>query len=102
MTKSARDIIVLMVLVAYCFVGCASKSKFEHIEDDCERAKAYEAEMLESVRLYYALGSTNVAEIAVAERRLRKAREEVIEACGEASAIDIPDSLMDGKVPGDE
>jgi hypothetical protein len=78
---------------------CASTSKFDHIEDDCERAKAYYEEMAESVRLYYALGSTNVAEIAVAERRLKGARDEVLKACGEAPATDVPDSLLDGEVP---
>ena len=102
MRKMVCGTVVLLVVVVASLAGCASTSKFDHIKDDCERAKAYYEDMAESVRLYYALGSTNVAEIAVAERRLKGARDEVLEACGEAPATDVPDSLLDGEVPGYE
>lgn len=100
MLKAIRGSVVLLVIIVAVIAGCASTSKYDHIEDDCARANAYYADMAESVRLYYALGSTNVAEIAIAERRLKRARDEVIAACGETPAIDVPDSLFDGAVPG--
>lgn len=94
MLRIVRVLAASLLFAVLGLAGCASKSKYAHIEDDCERAKAYHADMLESVRVYYMLGSTSVAEVAVAERRLKKAREEVVEACGEAPAVGIPDSLL--------
>jgi hypothetical protein len=45
--------------------------------------------MQESVRTYYALGTTGVAEIAIAERRLKRAKEAMDTACG-AEASQLP------------
>lgn len=74
--------------IAVSFSGCASNTSRLDFENDCEYAKAYHAEMQESVRLYYALGQTSVAEIAIAERRLKKAKEGYEAACGEKALGD--------------
>jgi hypothetical protein len=69
-------LVLLMILNA-----CATTNRAEY-ESDCEHAKAYHQEMQDSVRTYYALGTTSVAEIAVAERRLKRAKEAMDSACG--------------------
>jgi outer membrane biogenesis lipoprotein LolB len=68
---------LLMMLTA-----CATTNRADY-ESDCEHAKAHHQEMQESVRTYYALGTTGVAEIAIAERRLKRAKEAMDIACSE-------------------
>lgn len=84
---------LFIVLVMACFgivsTGCATTDRSGY-ENDCDYAKARYEEMQTSVRTYYALGSTNVAEIAIAERRLKKAKEEYEAACGKQITGDTP------------
>jgi hypothetical protein len=69
-------------LVLVLCVGCATNTKRSDFDNECEYAKAKYQETQESARLYYALGTTSVAEIAVAERRVKKAKNAVESACG--------------------
>jgi hypothetical protein len=74
-------------LVLVLCVGCATNTKRSDFDNECEYAKAKYQETQESARLYYALGTTSVAEIAVAERRVKKAKNAVESACG----VQLPD-----------
>ena len=51
-------------LVLVLCVGCATNTKRSDFDNECEYAKAKYQETQESARLYYALGTTSVAEIA--------------------------------------
>lgn len=59
-----------MVILLSC---CATTSRTD-FDDDCDCAKARYEEMQKSVRTYHGLGTTSVAEIAVVERHLKKAK----------------------------
>jgi len=86
--KNANWLISLVViLMAVLSAGCATNTSRADHESECDYAMARYQEMQESVRLYYALGTTSVAEIAVAERRLKKAEREAEKACG----VELPD-----------
>jgi hypothetical protein len=86
--KNANWIISFaVILIAALSASCASNTSRADYESECDFAMARYKEMQESVRLYYALGTTSVAEIAVAERRLKKAEKEAEKACG----VELPD-----------
>lgn len=86
--KYGNWLITLIVgLAAVLSNSCASNTSRADYESECDYAMARYKEMQESVRLYYALGTTSVAEIAVAERRLKKAEREAEKACG----VELPD-----------
>ena len=87
MEKAIWSVSSVIALVAALLSGCASNTSRSDYESECDFAKARYQEMQESVRLYYALGTSSVAEIAVAERRLKKAKKEAEAACG----VQFPD-----------
>jgi hypothetical protein len=80
-------ILLVVVLMAALSAGCATNTSRADHESECDYAMAKYREMQESVRLYYALGTTSVAEIAIAERRLKKAKKEAEAACH----VQLPD-----------
>ena len=87
---SYRYYLYSSIVVVLFVSGCATNTNREDIDNDCDHARAFYEEMQESARLYYALGTTSVAEIAVAERRVKKAKEAVGVACGEQVSADGP------------
>jgi hypothetical protein len=87
--RTIIKLITLFIMVTL-IAGCATKAKKGDFENECERAKAHYEEMQESARLYYALGKTSLVELAVIERRIKKAKNDMIATCEEK---DLPDSL---------
>jgi hypothetical protein len=83
MNLKRRLTLLFFVFMAILLSGCATKTVRSDYDNDCDYARAYHQEMQTSVRTYYALGTTSVAEIAIAERRLKRAAEEMKKACGE-------------------
>ena len=81
----------LAVVCVLTISGCATNTNRDDFDNDCDHARAYYEEMQQSVRTYYALGSTGVAEIAVAERKVKKAKEQVEIACGNNGKPDSPE-----------
>lgn len=81
MFRKVSFIVFAMAFLSILLMGCATTDR-SGFKNDCDYAKARYEEMQKSVRTYYALGTTSVAEIAVAERRLKKAKEEYEAACG--------------------
>ena len=74
--------VVYASILCSSLTACASNINRDDFDNDCDYSRAYLEEMQESARVYYALGSTTVAEVAVVENRVKKAKKGVEEACG--------------------
>lgn len=70
-------LVVAIVLLS----GCASTDRSDR-RSDCAKARARYAKMRRSVDSYYAAGTTSSAQIAIAERRLSRAKNDYESACG--------------------
>ena len=70
-----------LILAVVLLSGCVTKDRSAH-QNDCAKARARYAKMKQSVSAYYAAGTTSSAQIAIAERRLRKAKKDYQSACG--------------------
>lgn len=79
-----------LVFLAVILSSCTGNTSRSDFDNDCDYARAEYEEMQQSVRTYYALGTTGVAEIAVAERRVKRAKDAVQKACGEQVPNDMP------------
>jgi len=76
-----------MAFMVVLLTSCATNTVRSDFDNDCDYARAHYEEMQTSVRTYYALGTTSVAEIAIAERRLKRAKNEYEAAC----SVKVPD-----------
>jgi len=70
-----------LTILIFSFTACATNTKRSDFDNDCDYARAHYEEMQESARVYYALGKTTVVEMAAVERRVKKAKDAVAEAC---------------------
>ena len=83
-----RDCLVApskLILAAILLSGCVTTERSDR-QNDCAKARARYAKMRQSVSAYYATGTTSSAQIAIAERRLRKAKKDYESACGRNAA----------------
>jgi hypothetical protein len=83
-----------MTFIVIFLTSCATTDR-SGFDNDCDYAKARYEEMQTSVRTYYALGTTSVAEIAIAERRLKRAKNEYEAACS-TKVPDYSGELFEG------
>lgn len=73
-----------LILVTILLAGCTTTDRSDR-PNDCAKARSRYAKMKSTVKGYYAAGTTSSAQIAIAERRLSKAKRDYESACGRGS-----------------
>jgi len=87
MTTVLKDYIFTrsaLILAAVLLAGCTTTDRSER-PNDCAKARSRYSKMKRTVQGYYSAGTTSSAQIAIAERRLSKARRDYESACGRGS-----------------
>lgn len=94
-----REFYTALAIIFFCilFTGCATTDRSAY-DNDCDYARAHYEEMQTSVRTYYVLGTTSVAEIAIAERRLKRAKDQYESACS-VEVADYTGDIFEGIDP---